>query len=134
MPTINKKTVLLNKSERPKERQRYYQSTQWKNLRKIYQQSHPLCEECLKHDIITPAHDIHHKLSPFDPNIGEMERWKRLLDYDNLMALCKDCHGKLHANDQKKKKSQKKWGKSDFHPKNLKLFENTCIFIYVKRS
>ena len=100
--------MLLNKSTKKQDRAKYYGNTQWRNLRKIYQQSHPLCEMCLEEDIITPAHDIHHKLSPFDPNISEMERWKRLLDYGNLMALCKDCHGKLHANEQKMKKNAEK--------------------------
>lgn len=108
MPTINKKPLLLNKSTKKQDRAKYYGNQQWRNLRLIYKQSHPLCEECLKNDIIVPASDIHHKLSPFDPNIGEMERWKRLLDYDNLTALCKDCHGKLHANEQKVKRNNKK--------------------------
>ena len=108
MPTINKKPLLLNKSTRKQDRAKYYGNTQWKNLRKIYLQSHPLCEKCLQNDIVTPTSDIHHKLSPFDPNISEMERWKRLLDYDNLMSLCQECHGNLHANEQKMKKNSKK--------------------------
>ena len=106
MPTINKKPVqvIYLKKERNKERHTLYNNSQWRNLRKIYLQSHPLCEECLKHDIVTEASDVHHLLSPFDPNLSEMEKWKRLLDYGNLMALCKDCHGKIHAMQQKNSK------------------------------
>ena len=118
MPTINKKTVVLNRSTKKQERQKYYASTQWKNLRKIYLQSHPLCEKCLENDIITGEHlSVHHILSPFDPNISEMERWQRLLEYGNLTTLCEECHGKLHAEEQKKRKNAKK------HPKWVE-FEN----------
>ena len=109
MPTINKKPVLLNKSTKKQDRAKLYGTTQWKNLRKIYLQSHPLCEECLKNDIVTGEHlQVHHKLSPFDPNISEMEQWQRLLDWNNLQTLCRECHGKLHADEQKNKKNSKK--------------------------
>ena len=106
MPTINKKQIQIHylKKEKNKERHTLYNNSQWRKLRKIYKESHPLCEECLKNDIIKTADDIHHIKSPFDPNISEMEKWQRLLDYSNLMALCKACHGKIHANQQKNSK------------------------------
>ena len=112
MPTINRKPILLNPSTKKKDRAKYYGNTQWKNLRKIYLQSNPLCEECLKNDIVTADHlQVHHKLSPFDPNISEMERWQRLLDWSNLVTLCRECHGKLHANQQKNEKKLRKMDK-----------------------
>ena len=58
---------------------------------------HPICEKCLEKGKITPAVDIHHKKSPF--RNGEVN-WNLLLDYDNLMAVCKDCHGEIHAKQQ----------------------------------
>ncbi|MBQ3944240.1 MAG: HNH endonuclease [Alphaproteobacteria bacterium] len=103
----------MQKSTHKQERQKLYSNPQWKNLRKIYRQSHPLCEECLKHDIVTPASDIHHKLSPFDPNIGEMEQYRRLLDWNNLKALCKECHANLHNEQEKAKKAKKNPQKGD---------------------
>jgi predicted HNH restriction endonuclease len=58
---------------------------------------HPICEECLKKGKVTAAQDVHHKKSPFKD--GEIN-WNLLLDYDNLMSVCKDCHGKIHAAQQ----------------------------------
>jgi 5-methylcytosine-specific restriction protein A len=99
MPQINKKPILiLNKTqEKSKERHKLYNLQQWRNLREIFKQSHPLCSECLKHNIITAENlDVHHILSPFDPNISEMEKYHRLLDYNNLQTLCKTCHQQAH--------------------------------------
>ena len=112
MPTINKKPLLLiKKPSNRHNRMKLYNCQQWRNLRQIYRQSHPLCEDCLENDIITPTQDIHHILSPFDPNIGEVESFKRLLDWDNLRALCKTCHQRRHEEIKRKKKLEK-------HPKN----------------
>lgn len=107
MPTINRKSVLLvnQTAQKDKERHELYNSSQWRKLREIYRQSHPLCEECLKENVVTPTSDIHHILSPFEPNISEMERWQRLLSMDNLQALCKEHHAEKH-NQQKKKSSK----------------------------
>ena len=68
---------------------------------------HPLCEECLRNGVVN-ADDltVHHILSPFEPNIGEVEQWRRLLDYFNLKTLCAECHGHLHATEQKNKKNK----------------------------
>ena len=108
MPTINKKPVLLiKKPSNRQNRMKLYNNIQWRNLRQIYRQSHPLCEDCLEHDIVTPAQDIHHILSPFEPNISEMESFKRLLDWDNLRALCKTCHQRRHEEIKRKKKLEK---------------------------
>lgn len=113
MPTINRNTITLYKSKRKQERQKYYANTQWKELRKLYRQTHPLCEECLEHGIVNATGiQIHHIRSPFDPNIEESERWKRLLSWDNLKSLCAECHGKLHEMEQKSKKIQKNEKKS----------------------
>lgn len=100
---------MSKKQDRKKERQKLYNSAQWRNLRRIYIQEHPLCEECLKNNIINGEHlSVHHILSPFDPNISEVEQWSRLLNYDNLQTLCEECHGALHAQEQKMKKNMKK--------------------------
>lgn len=104
MPTINRKAVktVSTQTEIRKLRQKMYNTTQWRNLRKIYLMEHPLCEECLKHNIVNAENlSVHHLKSPFDPNISEMERYSRLLDYGNLQTLCRECHGLEHANRQK---------------------------------
>lgn len=58
---------------------------------------HPICEECLKKGKVTPAEDIHHEKSPFR---GGEVNYGLLLDYDNLMSLCKECHAAIHNKQQ----------------------------------
>lgn len=102
MPQINKpekkkKTFERKETDMRKLRQQAYQNTAWRKLRDTYMHQHPICEECLKQGKITPATDVHHIRSPFQH--GEIN-YNLLLDYDNLMALCKDCHGNIHAAQQ----------------------------------
>lgn len=102
MPQINKiekkkKTYERKETDMRKLRQQAYQNSTWRKLRDTYMHSHPICEECLKQGKVTPAEDIHHKRSPFKG--GEIN-YSLLLDPENLMALCKDCHGNIHASQQ----------------------------------
>lgn len=87
------------KEQRRKERQELYQSKRWKELRRLYYQAHPLCERCLKEGRITPAHDIHHKLSPFVKGLTQEEKERRAFEWSNLMAVCVECHIKEHQKD-----------------------------------
>lgn len=104
MSTINKDSiVLIPRTENRENRQKSYQTKQWRDLRLAYIQLHPLCELCGE-DKVNPSVDVHHKLSPFEPNIGEAEKQRRLLDWNNLMALCKECHSKIHNEQNQKKK------------------------------
>lgn len=73
-----------------------YDNKYWKKLRMKYKNSHPLCELCLLEDRSVPADDIHHKkIISYGKTF--QERWNLLLDESNLIALCHDCHAKLHA-------------------------------------
>lgn len=78
-------------------RQTAYQNTAWRKERDNFLREHPLCEKCLEKGKITPAQDIHHKKSPFKN--GEIN-WNLLYDESNLMSLCKECHGNIHAAQQ----------------------------------
>ena len=91
---------MSSKEERRKERQEIYQSKRWKELRKAYYEEHPLCERCLQEGRITPAQDIHHKLSCFVRGLTEEEKYRRAFDPNNLMALCVDCHIKEHHKNE----------------------------------
>lgn len=113
MPTINKKPVqvLPQTMDKNRERHKYYNSARWRNLRRIYMQQHPLCEECLENHIVnggTPENplQVHHINSPFDANLTEMERWMRLLDWNNLKTLCATCHTMEHNKKNKKKREK----------------------------
>lgn len=102
MPFVNKlerkkKTYERKETDMRKLRQQAYQNSTWRKLRDTYMHSHPICEECLKQGKVTPAEDIHHKRSPFKG--GEIN-YSLLLDPENLMALCKDCHAEQHNKER----------------------------------
>lgn len=97
MPTIYKP----KKCKRPnvidlkrKERQKIYQDVRWQRLRVAYLADHPLCEECLANGVTREAVDVHHVVS-FMTAEG-VERIELALNYDNLRALCKECHQAEH--------------------------------------
>ena len=55
----------------------------------------PLCEICLKYEIITPAEDVHH-IDSF-MNYSGYKRLEKAYNPSNLMSIGKGCHGKLHC-------------------------------------
>lgn len=57
--------------------------------------AHYLCEDCLARGIYKPAKEVHHieELTPLNIRIPE-----KTLAFDNLIALCKECHGARHNN------------------------------------
>ena len=58
---------------------------QWRNVRKAKLDQDPLCEDCLKNEISTPAKEVHH--------IRKIIHAPELrLEIDNLMSLCERCH------------------------------------------
>jgi 5-methylcytosine-specific restriction endonuclease McrA len=93
MPLINlpKKTYKQNKSDKAKDRAKFYNKKQWTKLRLCKLQNEPMCELCKHYDKITPAEDVHHIY-------GILDRPDLSLDYNNLASLCKECHGKVHNN------------------------------------
>lgn len=101
MPTI--KLPSKKEKERPQRldntdsrelRRKAYNNTKWRKVRDLYMQQHPLCERCLAKGKVTPAQDIHHIHTPFGNN---QINYEKLLDSSNLQALCKECHGEIHA-------------------------------------
>lgn len=60
----------------------------WKRIRDSYADAHPLCEMCLENGVYTTTEQIHH-VKPLSQG-GTHDR-------ENLMALCKSCHAKIHA-------------------------------------
>ncbi len=95
MPYLKKPEKTKQTSIKREERNEVYTSTRWKKLRLSYLQNHPLCESCLKQDKFTPSVDIHHIISFMSTN-DPLKRKYLAFDYNNLMALCKECHQKIH--------------------------------------
>lgn len=73
----------------------FYKSQAWKLCRESYlREKGWLCEECLKHGIFTTADTVHHIIHLSPENIGDEDI---TLGHDNLEAVCRDCHAKIHA-------------------------------------
>lgn len=102
MPYLNKppkkeKTTYHSDTDMRQLRQSAYNTTAWRQTRETYLKQHPLCEDCLSKGKVTPATSVHHIKSPFKG--GEINH-HLLLDFDNLMAICHQCHGEHHAKEQ----------------------------------
>lgn len=103
MPTLNiskktKKDNVRNEHSPSRElRQKYYNTTEWRKLRETYIKAHPVCEECLNKGRVTPATSVHHKISPFKN--GNCNK-SLFLDYNNLEAVCHECHSEIHNKEQ----------------------------------
>lgn len=103
MPTINllKKTKKKNnnhsETEMRKLRQKAYQNPAWRKMRNTFIKEHAICADCLNKGKVTASEDVHHIKSPFKDGIIN---WNLLLDYTNLVALCKSCHADRHNSDK----------------------------------
>lgn len=67
----------------------FYNSSAWKKTRMAYISSKfYICEECGK-----PAEMVHHIVPITPKNISDP---KITLSFENLMALCNECHSRKH--------------------------------------
>lgn len=103
MPTINKpKKNYSRKKHGVHEliQKHVYSTTRWQRVRKAYFMEHPLCERCLaegRTKETKETEEIHHIL-PLKACNGDLNYLIQLaFDYDNLMALCCQCHEDIHA-------------------------------------
>lgn len=77
---------------------RFYKSKTWQKCQKEYiKQAGGLCERCRDRGIIRAGVIVHHINHVSPENINDPAV---LLNPDNLMLLCRDCHAEMH----KKKK------------------------------
>ena len=101
MPVINRRTNTIKNVRWSKSNSApFYNSKGWRTLRNVYFNSHPLCEQCLMNGISRPAEEVHH-IKPFLTGKSDEERWKLLLDINNLMSLCSECHDEVHRRHTK---------------------------------
>ena len=95
--SMNKK---LNYHERY---QQFYNSREWRDLRNYkFAMADGLCENCKKNGIVRAAREIHHVI-PID------EDWSKRLDYENLIALCPECHNSEHERISPLQKFLREW-------------------------
>ena len=80
-------TLRYNRFQRdPETAERY--GKDWRRIRKAYLAEHPFCEVCRKKGKATVATMVHHIRALREDGTN---------DDENLMALCKACHSRLHA-------------------------------------
>lgn len=73
----------------------FYKTKAWQACREGYLKSvGGLCERCKAKGLIVPAEIIHHKIHLNDKNINDPAV---ALNFDNLEALCRVCHGEAHG-------------------------------------
>ena len=80
----------------------FYKTRAWKECRAAYlHKVNGLCELCMEHGIIRPADIVHHKITLDDEKARDPEI---ALNFDNLQAVCIDCHNALHFRKAPKKR------------------------------
>lgn len=77
----------------------FYKTKQWRHLRDEYMKKvDGLCERCRANGLIVPAKIVHHKEHLNESNVKDA---KISLSFDNLEALCQDCHNLEHFGEKK---------------------------------
>lgn len=78
----------------------FYKSKDWQRVRTTYFKSvQGLCEPCLEKGIIARAEIIHHKVHINESNINDASI---TLSFDNLEAVCRECHALRHGAKKKR--------------------------------
>lgn len=78
-------------NERDLEAEKFYQSKEWRNLRRVKLNINPLCEECFRHNRYAMAEVVDH--------IIPIKYGGARLDITNLQSLCKSCHSSKSARE-----------------------------------
>lgn len=89
-PTKKETTRYYDVFKRDPKRDKFYNSKEWKAVRKKKIDLNPLCETCERLHRIRPARHVHH-LVPISTDEG----WERRLRLDGLQSLCLPCHNRV---------------------------------------
>ena len=92
---------MTNREKRRKERQKVYNSKEWKELRLAVLREQPLCVDCLNEGRITPAAEVHHIQSFMKYDASDPRRMEYAFQKANLVALCQKCHIYRHCPELK---------------------------------
>ena len=88
------------RQEAPEAQRAFYHSKEWQRCRSEYLASvGGLCERCEAKGIIRPARFVHHKRYITPDTIANPSV---LLSFNNLEALCFDCHNSEHFATKKR--------------------------------
>ena len=82
-------------------RQAFYQSEEWRNLRKYVLDTHPLCVRCEIEGKLIGAKVVDHILDLVDaPELA--------LEISNLQGLCYSCHSRKTLKTERRKEKERK--------------------------
>lgn len=80
----------------------FYKTTAWQECRDSYAKSvGGLCEKCYSKGRIVPGEIVHHKIHLNASNINDPSV---TLNWNNLVLLCRDCHGNEHTKHRRRYK------------------------------
>lgn len=84
--------------------ERFYKNRTWKNCQSAYMKSvNGLCEVCLQNKRITPAKIVHHIVHL---NSETVQDEALAYGFDNLQAVCLNCHNEIHFGKKEPKRYQ----------------------------
>ena len=92
---------MANREQRRKERQKVYNTKEWKELRLAVLRDTPLCVDCLKEGKTTLAAEVHHIKSFMKFAANDPRRMEYAYKKANLVALCQKCHIYRHCPELK---------------------------------
>jgi 5-methylcytosine-specific restriction protein A len=78
-----------DRTERDPETIAFYNSRAWKAARTMQLNAHPLCQVCLKENVIRGAWGVDH--------IVPISEGGEKLDPNNFQSVCASCHASKHA-------------------------------------
>lgn len=93
----------------------FYRSTHWLKVRKeVLREQKDECQECLKLGKITKANTVHHiQFVSKYPDLALSKHYTyNGKQYRNLIAVCSECHNKLHPEKRKQRKepiNEERW-------------------------
>ena len=105
---------------------KFYSSKAWQDCRNEYmKRAHYLCENCLRKGIYKPAEIVHHviEIDPFT-----IEHPEIALSFDNLEAVCRECHNEYHDNHGRWSKVNEAKRKAKAESNRYVVGENGKIF------
>ena len=86
------------------ERQKLYNSTAWRKIRKEVLKRQPLCQACGKYHRLTPATVADH-LKPWETAAEFYGHGKKIEDH--FQGLCKSCHREKLSEDMLERKKRR---------------------------
>lgn len=81
---------------------KFYKSMKWRRCANDYLDSvNRLCELCIAENKITPAKIVHHKVHMNEYTVQDESF---AYGFENLQAVCLDCHNKIHFGNKVEKR------------------------------